>query len=81
MGKWKFEPEDFVCETGLARNRAAELANAKLAEWLRDAPEMYCRQSPPGTQWKALWQADEAPSFARATHTAKLINIKPTEKK
>lgn len=40
--KWKFEPSDFeaALEFG-SRNAAARIANAKLAEWKRDAMVVY----------------------------------------
>ena len=77
----KFKPEDFgkecdgmhsgCCFTPLS---AAEIANAKLEEWLKSAPTVYGPQSLYGFKQTALqsWHTFKNPGH---THKAKLVQI------
>lgn len=74
----KFTPNDFkgkgfvVPVESNVFQELADIANAKLAEWLEKSPEMFCRLD---SGYKDFWAADQHPCFARATHKARLVDI------
>lgn len=83
---WKFEPEDFqitkhnykeippLVYVMLSNEIAAEIANKKLAEWLKDAPTVY------GCKWDTGMNYFTTNKSDTDTHKARLIMIEPIVK-
>ncbi len=73
MANWTFTPSDFAGSGNRVLDSYAEpiadAANAKLAEWLKDAPRVY------GTDIQGADWGDKQESCDR--HTARLIAIEP----
>lgn len=57
--------------TDVEKEECAVLANARLAEMLKDATVVVCRKD------HGLWTCDEHMRFARATHKALLVCVEP----
>lgn len=70
----KFTAKDFGADVGPLVNvfDAARIANARLAEMLKDAPEVFTDNKGAKAE---VWCTDEHGSWRRQTHRARLVNI------
>ena len=70
-GEMIFKLEHFP--TLLTNTEAADIANKILTDYVKTLPEVVCRKD------NNLWACDEHKGFARATHSARLIDLKNIE--
>lgn len=84
MSKLEFKPADFAvawCEPECAAKEMdvvlaqaiCRVANTRLAEMLRDAPEVFVNSKAPGHSW--CWKDRGFHSDKNATSRARLVNV------